>query len=78
LGGSLTELLSVADWARAEGIGRDAAYKLVAEGRVRHVRIGSRIRIPRSEIEAFAEREGVMAPSEPAPSAVQPAAEATG
>ena len=40
------------------GIGRDAGYALVREGRLRAVRIsGRRILIPRSELEEFVERE---------------------
>jgi excisionase family DNA binding protein len=55
-------LLSVRVWAAAVGVGRDRAYALVHEGRVRHVALGRSIKIPRTEVAAFAEREakGVM------------------
>jgi excisionase family DNA binding protein len=53
----MSELLTVRAWAKAEGVGRDCAYKLVEEGRVRHVRLGRKILIPRSEVSGFAERE---------------------
>jgi excisionase family DNA binding protein len=40
------------------GIGRDAGYQLVREGRLRAVHVsGRRILIPRSELAAFVERE---------------------
>ena len=54
-GKSLT--LSVWDAARAVGVGRDPFYKLVREGRVKVLRIGSKIRVPRAELEAFILRE---------------------
>jgi excisionase family DNA binding protein len=50
-------LLSVREWARAEGVGRDLAYRLVREGRVRSVAIGRKRLIPRSELEAWIQRE---------------------
>lgn len=39
------------------GIGRDACYRLVREGRLRSVRIGRKVLIPRTELAAFVERE---------------------
>lgn len=50
-------LVSVRDAARELGIGRDSAYALVREGRLRSISVGRRILIPRTELEAFVERE---------------------
>jgi len=50
-------LVGVREAARELGIGRDAAYALVREGRLRHVSLGRRVLIPRSELEAFVARE---------------------
>jgi len=50
-------LMSVREWARAEGVGRDTAYQLVREGRLRAVFLNRRILIPRSELEDFPRRE---------------------
>lgn len=50
-------LLSVRDAAIAIGVGRESAYQLVREGRLRAVRIGRRILVPRTELTAFVERE---------------------
>jgi excisionase family DNA binding protein len=54
-GSSLT--LSVWQAARAVGVGRDPFYSLIREGRVRVLRFGTRIRVPRAELEAFIARE---------------------
>jgi excisionase family DNA binding protein len=51
-------LVSVRDAARHLGIGRDTAYQLVREGRLRSVHVaGRRVLIPRSELEDFVRRE---------------------
>jgi excisionase family DNA binding protein len=50
-------LAGVRDAARELGIGRDTAYQLVRDGRLRAVRVGRRLLIPRTELEAFVERE---------------------
>ncbi len=50
-------LLSVREFAAAEGLGRDLTYRLVAEGRIRAVKVGRTIRIPRTEITDFPARE---------------------
>jgi excisionase family DNA binding protein len=50
-------LLGVRDAARQLGIGRDTAYALARQGRLRSVRIGNRILIPRDELAAFVDRE---------------------
>jgi excisionase family DNA binding protein len=51
--------LTVSPWvaARVVGIGRDPFYDLIREGRVKVLRIGSRIRVPRVELEEFIKRE---------------------
>jgi excisionase family DNA binding protein len=59
----LTE--SVPAVARRIGIGRDTAYQLVREGRLRAVRVGRRILVPVSESEAFVEREAARDPRGP-------------
>ncbi len=50
-------LIGVREAARALGLGRDSAYRLVRERRLRSVRVGRRVLIPRSECEAFVRRE---------------------
>jgi excisionase family DNA binding protein len=54
-------LLGVRDAARELGLGRDMTYQLVREGRLRSVRVGRRVLVPRSELAAFCERETVEA-----------------
>jgi excisionase family DNA binding protein len=56
-------LVGVRDAAQHLGIGRDTAYQLVREGRLRAVRVSRRILIPRSELAAFVERETKTATS---------------
>lgn len=55
-----TLLVSVRDAARELGIGRDSAYQLVRVGRLRSISVGRRILIPRTELEAFVEREAAQ------------------
>lgn len=51
-------LVGVRDAAHELGVGRDTAYQLVREGRLRAVRVGRRrLLIPRTELAAFVERE---------------------
>ena len=50
-------LIAVRDAARALGIGRDAAYALIRQGRLRSVSVGRRVLVPRAELEAFVARE---------------------
>ena len=50
-------LVGVKDAARELGIGRDTAYQLVRDGRIRAVSVGRKRLIPRSELAAFIERE---------------------
>jgi excisionase family DNA binding protein len=51
-------LLTVPQFQRELGsVGRDTIYQLVHAGRIRCVRMNRKILIPRSELEAFIERE---------------------
>jgi len=50
-------LIGVREAAAELGIGRDRAYQLVAEGRLRSLRLGRRVLVPRAELERFVERE---------------------
>lgn len=49
--------VSVVEAAALLGIGKNTAYDLVRAGRLPHVRIGSRVRIPRESLHAWLERE---------------------
>ena len=49
--------LTVTEAAQLLGIGRNSAYDLVRSGRLRSIRMGRRLIIPRQEIENFLERE---------------------
>lgn len=40
------------------GIGRNTAYELVRSGQIRSIRVGRNIRIPKSEILSFLNRNG--------------------
>ena len=46
-------VLAVSDLARLLGIGMNSAYNLVRSGRVRSIRVGHQIRIPKSAILDF-------------------------
>lgn len=50
-------LIGVHDAARRLGCGRDSAYELIRTGRLRALKIGRRILVPRSELDAFVQRE---------------------
>lgn len=50
-------LVSVREAARELGVGRDTCYQLAREGRLRTVRVGRRVLVPRSELQSFVERE---------------------
>jgi excisionase family DNA binding protein len=50
-------LLPAKDAFRLIGVGRDAGYRLIAEGRLRGLRLGRRVLVPRAECERFVERE---------------------
>lgn len=49
--------VSVPEAARLLGIGRNAAYELVATGRLPHVRFGRTIRVPRDTLGAWLRQE---------------------
>ncbi len=51
--------LDVVEAAQLLGLGRNTTYTLVRSGRLRSVRIGRRLVIPRSEVDAFLEREAI-------------------
>jgi excisionase family DNA binding protein len=55
-------LLSAQEAFRLIGIGRDCGYRLIAQGRLRSVRLGRRVLVSRAECEAFVERESVAEP----------------
>lgn len=60
-------LIGARDAARRLGCGRDSAYELIRTGRLRAVKIGRRLLVPRSELDAFVERElGYADPSDDA------------
>jgi excisionase family DNA binding protein len=50
-------LAGIKQSATIAGIGRDAMYELVRTGRIRSVAVGRKRLIPRSELEAWIERE---------------------
>lgn len=50
-------LMGAQEAFRLIGIGRDLGYRLVAEGRLRGVKVNRRLLISRAECEAFVERE---------------------
>ena len=52
-----TLTLSVVEAARLLGISKNTAYDLVRNGRLPHVRLGSRIRIPRQSLTDWLDRE---------------------
>lgn len=49
--------LDVVEVAELLGLGRNTTYTLLRSGRLRSVRVGRRLVIPRSEIDAFLARE---------------------
>ena len=53
----MTLLVSVSEAARELGIGRNSAYQLIRDGRLRSVSVGRRLLVPRTELEAFVARE---------------------
>ena len=50
-------VLAVSDLARLLGIGMNSAYNLVRSGRVRSIRVGHQIRIPKSAVLDFLDRD---------------------
>jgi excisionase family DNA binding protein len=49
----LPELLTIAELRQILRIGRSFAHELVASGRVPHIRIGRRVRVPRVAVRAL-------------------------
>ena len=41
------------------GIGRNTAYELVRSGKIRGIRVGTQIRIPKEEVQRFLRRESL-------------------
>lgn len=52
-----TRFLSVQETCEQFGVGKDAVYALIREGRLKVLRLGRGYRVPLSEIEAFVARE---------------------
>jgi excisionase family DNA binding protein len=50
-------LLSVQEVGKQLGLGRDRAYELIRSGRIRSVKVGARLLVPRQELEAWIARE---------------------
>jgi excisionase family DNA binding protein len=48
-----SELMTVAEAAKALGIGRTKAYELVAAGEIPTLRIGRAVRVPRGALRAW-------------------------
>ena len=48
---TVEELMSILD------IGRNTAYELVRSGKIRGIRVGKQIRIPKEEVQRFLRRE---------------------
>lgn len=51
--------LNLKDVQRELRLGRNKVLELIHSGRLRHVRAGRRIIVPRRELEAFLEREAM-------------------
>lgn len=45
--------VTVPEFARIVGVGRNMGYQLVREGKIRHLRIGARILIPSAAVREF-------------------------
>ena len=52
-------VLTVPEAAAALGASKNTVYELVRTRQIPHVRIGSRIRIPKAALEAWLERQAV-------------------
>jgi excisionase family DNA binding protein len=50
-------LLSIQEVGKQLGLGRDRAYELIRSGRIRSVKVGARLLVPRQELEAWIARE---------------------
>jgi len=44
------DVLTINDMQKALGIGRSMAYRLIRSGKVRHLRIGKAIKIPKQDL----------------------------
>lgn len=49
------DLLDITDIQNALGIGRSMAYRLIKDGRIRHLRIGKTIKVPKCYLVDFVE-----------------------
>ena len=52
-------VLTVPEAAQALGASKNTVYELVRTRQIPHVRIGTRIRIPKAALEAWLERQAV-------------------
>ena len=48
-----SDLLTIKDMQNALGVGRTTAYRLINDGTIKHLRIGSLIKIPKSFLMEF-------------------------
>lgn len=46
-------LLNISDVQEILGVGRNTAYSLVRSGKIKHLRIGRLIKVPKAELEAY-------------------------
>lgn len=49
----LPDIFAVSDLQQALGIGRNTAYRLIDEKQIQHIRIGRKIRIPKTYLVEF-------------------------
>ena len=52
---------NVKEAAKALSLGRNKTLELIHAGKIRHVRVGTRILIPRGALDDFLEREAQLA-----------------
>lgn len=50
-------LLRIPDAARLLGVGRSLTYRLIADGELEVIRVGTVMRVPMSAVEDFVERQ---------------------
>jgi excisionase family DNA binding protein len=50
-------LLTVGETQKKTGLGRDRTYALIRSGRIRSIKVGARLFVPRTELEAWIARE---------------------
>lgn len=58
----MKEALTVVETAEAISLGRTTVFRLIREGRIKVVRCGRSIIVPRTEIQAFLQAEAGAAP----------------